>query len=127
MCMMKKFIIIGTILFLTSGCDNNLKCLKKAEYDGVDFNIKVEGQFKGGSLKSLEVNNEANLKGNYANYKEVFERTVNDYLDKFKGKNVKTTVDENDLNFKVVVSKFDKKISYSALKQSLMDDGYKCD
>lgn len=124
---MKKIIIMGIILFLTSGCDNNLNCKKTAKYDGVNFNIQVKGNFDGAHLNSLELNNKASLTGNYKNYDEVFNKTLEDYLNKFKGENIKSSVDNNNLEFMVKISSFDKKISYKSLKQSLEDEGYKCE
>lgn len=122
---MKKIIILGITLFLTCGCDSNLSCEKTAKYDDMDIDINVSSEFHNGNITKLEVNNKANLKGDYENYSEVFSKTIDDYLKNLDNKNIE--VQSNGLEFTAKVTSFDKRISKFALERSLVKEGFKCE
>lgn len=121
---MKKIIILGITLFLTCGCDNNLSCEKTAKYDDMNIDINVSSEFHNGNITELEVKNNVKLKGDYKDYSEILNKTVDDYLKGLNSKNIK--VQSNGSEFTAKITSFDKKISKFSLERSLEKEGFKC-
>ena len=121
---MKKIIILGITLFLTCGCDSNLSCEKTAKYDDMNIDINVSSEFHNGNITELEVKNNVELKGDYKDYSEILNKTVDDYLKGLNNKNIK--VQSNGSEFTAKITSFDKKISKFSLEKSLEKEGFKC-
>ena len=101
---MKKIIILGITLFLTCGCDNNLSCEKTAKYDDMNIDINVSSEFHNGNITELEVKNNVKLKGDYKDYSEILNKTVDDYLKGLNNKNIKVQSMDQSLRLKLLRS-----------------------